>query len=145
MSFSLKRSRGRFCVVAALMPLLAGCSYTLNQNATMANVVQAVPLNNGKTLYVGYKLPDAAASCQLVNQTKRNWSLAQTEGQIKLGGGRQVLKDAAVASVEQRPQAGINYVALIIPNETDLGTINLTMARDATTSYFRCVNPPQPG
>jgi hypothetical protein len=116
----------------------------MNQNPMMESVVQSVPLGDGKMLNVGYKLPDATANCQLVNETSRNWSMAQTVGQMKMGGGRQVLQDDAVASVKQRPEAGINYVALTIPNEAGLGIVNVTAMRDAKTSYFSCVTPPQP-
>ncbi len=144
MSYFPKATQIRLCAVLLLLPALDACSYTMNQNSTMASVVQTVALANGKMLSVGYKPPEAAASCELVNETTRNWSLAQTEGQLKFGGGRQVLQDEAVASVNQRPEAGINYVAFTIPNEADLAAINLTMGKDATTSYYRCETPPQP-
>jgi hypothetical protein len=139
-----KVTQTRFFAVFLLMPLLAACGYNMNQNSYMESVVQSVPLDNGKVLNVGYKLTDAAAECQLINESNRNWALAQTLGQIKAGGGRQVLQEEAVESVKQRPQDGINYVALTIPNEVDLGAINVTAAREAKTSYFRCANPPQP-
>jgi hypothetical protein len=116
----------------------------MNQNSYMESVVQSVPLGNGKVLNVGYKSPDAVAECQLTNESSRNWSLAQTVGQFKAGGGRQVLQEEAVESVKQRPQDGINYVALTIPDEAAVGIINVTAAQDAKTSYFRCANPPQP-
>jgi hypothetical protein len=134
----------RIFAILLVAPLLGACSYTMNQNASIASVVQSVPLANGKVLDVGYALPQAAAACQLVNVTSRNWAVAQTEGQLKFGGGRQVLQDEAVASVNQRPQDGINYVAFTIPDEADLAAINLTMGKDATTSYYRCATPPQP-
>jgi len=134
----------RFAVISLVMPLLAACGYGMNQNSLIESVVQTVPLDNGKTLNVGYKLPDTAAECQLVNESSRNWSLAQTVGQFKAGGGRQVLQEEAVDSVKQRPQDGINYVDLTIPNEASVGIINVTAAQDAKTSYFRCANPPQP-
>lgn len=126
-----------------LLPLLfSACSFTKNQNSFMDKVVQSAPLGGGKTLNVGYKLPDPAAGCQLVDESSRNWAKAQTIGQVKAGGGRQVLLDDAVASVKQRPDAGINYVALTIPNEAGLGAINLSVAAEAKTSYFRCTIPP---
>lgn len=134
----------RFAAISLVMPLLAACGYSMNQNSLIESVVQTVPLDNGKTLNVGYKLPDTAAECQLVNESSRNWSLAQTVGQFKAGGGRQVLQEEAVDSVKQRPQDGINYVDLTIPNEASVGIINVTAAQDAKTSYFRCANPPQP-
>lgn len=137
---TLKRLAG----ISLVMPLLAACGYSMNQNSLIGSVVQTVPLDNGKTLNVGYKLPDTAAGCQLVNESSRNWSLAQTVGQFKAGGGRQVLQEEAVDSVKQRPQDGINYVDLTIPNEASVGIINVTAAQDAKTSYFRCANPPQP-
>ena len=134
----------RFAVISLVMPLLVACGYSMNQNSLIESVVQTVPLDNGKTLNVGYKLPHATAECQLVNESSRNWSLAQTVGQFKAGGGRQVLQEEAVDSVKQRPQDGINYVDLTIPNEASVGIINVTAAQDAGTSYFRCANPPQP-
>ncbi len=134
----------RSCGAVVLAPLLAACSYTMNQNSSIGSVVQSVPLENGQSLSVGYQLPETAAGCNLVNQTTRNWAIAQSVGGLKFGGGRQVLRDEAVTSVNQRPRAGINYVALIIPNEADISIINVTAGRDATTSYFRCVSPPQP-
>jgi len=134
----------RFAVISLVMPLLAACGYSMNQNSLIESVVQTVPLDNGKTLNVGYKLPDATAECQLVNESSRNWSLAQTVGQFKAGGGRQVLQEEAVDSVKKRPQDGINYVDLTIPNEASVGIINVTVAQDAKTSYFRCASPPQP-
>jgi hypothetical protein len=124
--------------------LLSGCSYTMNQNAPIANVVQSAPLGDGKVLMVGYKSPDATAECQLVNETSRNWAMAQTVGQFKMGGGRQVLQDEAIASVKQRPQDSINYVVLTIPDQAGLGIINVTAGAAATTSYFHCATPPQP-
>jgi hypothetical protein len=139
-----KVTQMRLFAVFLLMPLLTACSYTVNQNSFIASVVQSVPLANGKSLNVGYKLPDTAAGCQLINESSRNWAVAQTIGRFKFGGGRQVLQEEAVSSINQRPQDGINYVALTIPNETDLGVVNVTVGQDATTSYFRCVNPPQP-
>ena len=140
--FKIKQSQ----LIAAflLTPLLAACSINMNQNSIIEGVVQTAPLKNGKTLNVGYKMPDDAAQCQLVNDSSRNWAIAQSLGGIKLGGGRELLLDEAVDSVNQRPQDNINYVALTIPNEGDIGRINVTAGRDATTSYFRCVNPPQP-
>jgi hypothetical protein len=144
MTHFLKITQMRFFTVVLLMPLLAACGYTVNQNSQMQSVVQSVPLDTGKALNVGYKVPDPAAECQLINESSRNWALAQSLGQIKFGGGRQVLQEEALESVKQRPQDGINYVALTIPNEVDVGAINVTAARDAKTSYFRCVNPPQP-
>ena len=144
MSYFLKVTQTRLIAVCLVMPLLAACSYTMNQNSAMESVVQSVPLDNGKALNVGYKLPDAAAECQLINESSRNWSLAQTLGQFKAGGGRQVLQEEALESVKQRPQDGINYVALTIPNEVALGAINITAAQEAKTTYFRCINPPQP-
>jgi hypothetical protein len=134
----------RFLAVLLLMPLLTACNYTVNQNSIIARDVQSVPLANGTTLDVGYKLPDSVAACELINETSRNWAVAESEGELKYGGGRQVLLEAAVASVNQRPQDGINYVALTIPNEADIISIDVTAGRDATTSYFRCVAPPQP-
>jgi hypothetical protein len=134
----------RLFAVFLLTPLLAACSYTMNQNSSIASVVQSVPLANGKVLNVGYQLPDVAAQCQLINETSRNWAVAQTLGRLKFGGGRQVLQEEAVASVNRRPQDGINYVAFTIPNETDLGVVNVTVGSNATTSYFSCVTPPQP-
>ena len=116
----------------------------MNQNPMMEGVVQSAPLGDGKVLNVGYKLPDAAAQCQLVNETSRNWAMAGVTGQFKIGGGREVLQDEAVASVKQRPQDGVNYVALIIPNSAGLGAIDITAGREAKTSYFHCVAPPQP-
>jgi hypothetical protein len=143
-SYCFKVTQAGFFTVFLLMPLLAACSYTMNQNSYMESVVQSVPLDNGKVLNVGYKLPDAAAECQLINESSRNWSVAETLGQFKAGGGRQVLQEEALESVKQRPQDGIDYVALTIPNEAALGAIIVTAAREAKTSYFRCVNPPQP-
>jgi hypothetical protein len=128
----------------AVMPLLAACGYSMNQNSLIESVVQTVPPDTGKTLNVGYKLADTAAKCQLVNESNRNWSLAKTVGQFKAGGGRQVLREEAVDSVKQWPQDGVNYVDLTIPNEASVGIINVTTAQDAKTSYFRCANPPQP-
>ncbi len=129
---------------APLAILLSACSYTMNQNAPIANVVQTAPLGDGKVVMVGYKSPDDAAGCQLVNETSRNWAMAQTVGQFKMGGGRQVLQDEAVASVKQRPQDAINYVALDIPNQAGLGIVNVTAGAEAKTSYFHCATPPQP-
>jgi hypothetical protein len=143
-SYSFNVTKARFFVFFLFMPLLAACSFNMNQNSIMESVVQSVPLNNGKTLNVGYKLPDAAAECQLIDESSRNWALAQSLGQIKFGGGRQVLLEGALDSVKQRPQDGINYVALTIPDEAYVGAINVTVAEDAKTSYFRCANPPQP-
>lgn len=146
MSYFLGITQARSVAVAVslVMPLLAACSYTMNKNPYMDSVVQSVPLGDGKTLNVGYKLPDAAAKCQLINESSRNWYLAESLGHVKLGGGRQVLQDEALQSVKQRPQVGINYVALTIPNETDIGIIDVTGGQDAKTSYFRCINPSQP-
>jgi hypothetical protein len=134
----------RLFIVLLLAPVVSACSFTMNQNPFMDGVVQSAPLGDGKTLAVGYKLPEAAAECQLVSETSRNWAMAGVAGQLKMGGGRQVLQDEAVESVKQRPQDGVNYVALTIPNEAGLGIVNVTAMRDAKTSYFRCANPPQP-
>jgi hypothetical protein len=142
MPFFNRANTVRFASVACSMPWLAACSFTAKQNPMMASVVQSVPLDNGKTLSVGYAAPDAAAGCALVNQTSRNWSMAQTEGDLKFGGGRQVLQEEAVQSVNQRPDAGINYVAFSIPNEAGLGIVNVTVMRDATTGYYHCATPP---
>ena len=144
MSYLLKTTQARLAAAALLVPLLSACSYNMNQNPFMAGVVQSAPLGDGKVLAVGYKLPDDAAGCQLVNETSRNWAMAQTVGQLKFGGGRQVLQDEAIESVKQRPQDGVNYVALTIPNEAGVGIINVTVAAEAKTSYFRCASPPQP-
>ena len=143
MSYFLKVRQTRFAAVALIMPLLAACSFNMNQNPYMESVVQSVPLDDGKTLSVGYKLPDATAQCQLINESSRNWTVAEAIGQFKAGRGRQVLQEEAVESIKQRPQDGINYVALTIPNEAAVGVVIVTAARDAKTSYFRCVNPPQ--
>jgi hypothetical protein len=140
----IKITPARLIAAALLMPLLSACSYNMNQNAFMDRVVQSAPLGDGKVLAVGYKLPDDAAGCQLVNETSRNWAMAQTVGQLKFGGGRQVLQDEAIESVKQRPQDGVNYVALIIPNEAGVGIINVTAGAAAKTNYFRCATPPQP-
>ena len=144
MSYLFNSTQARVCAALLLVPLASACSYNMNQNAMMEGVVQPAPLGAGKVLMVGYKLPDADTQCQLINETSRNWSMAQAVGQLKMGGGRQVLQEDAVASVKQRPDSGINYVALIIPNEAGLGAINLSVAAEAKTSYFRCANPPQP-
>ena len=133
----------RRLAVLLLLPL-AACSYTMNQNSMMESVVQSVPLGNGNMLSVGSKLPDAAAGCQLVNETSRNWTMAEAVGQFKMGRGRQVLQEEAVESINQRPQDGINYVVLTIPDEAALGIVIVTAAREAQTSYFRCVSPPSP-
>ena len=143
MSYFLKVRQTRFAAVALIMPLLAACSFNMNQNPYMESVVQSVPLADGKTLSVGYKLPDATAQCQLINESSRNWTVAEAIGQFKAGRGRQVLQEEAVESIKQRPQDGINYVALTIPNEAAVGVVIVTAARDAKTSYFRCINPPQ--
>jgi len=142
-SYFLKVRQTRFAAVALIMPLLAACSFNMNQNPYMESVVQSVPLDDGKTLSVGYKLPDATAQCQLINESSRNWTVAEAIGQFKAGRGRQVLQEEAVESIKQRPQDGINYVALTIPNEAAVGVVIVTAARDAKTSYFRCINPPQ--
>jgi hypothetical protein len=139
-----KTSAARLCAVLILAPLFSACSYTKNQNPLMDKVVVAAPLGNGKALNVGYKLPDPAAGCQLIDESSRNWAKALAVGQFKAGGGRQVLREEAVGSVKQRPDAGINYVALTIPNEAGLGAVNLSAGADAKTSYFRCASPPQP-
>jgi hypothetical protein len=140
----LTKSRWGTVTVCMVMPLLAACSFGMNQNPFMENIVQTVPLDNGTTLSVGFKSPDEASSCQLVNESRRNWAVAQAVGSVKAGGGRQVLRDEATDSVKQRPQDGINYVALMIPNTTAIGVVNITPTRDAVTSYYRCVNPPKP-
>ena len=137
-------AQARLCAILLLAPLFSACSYTMNQNPFMEGVVQSAPLGDGKALAVGYKLPDDAAGCQLVNETSRNWAMAGVAGQLKFGGGRQVLQDEAVESVKQRPQDGVNYVVLTIPNAAGLGIVNVTAMRDAKTSYFRCASPPQP-
>jgi len=143
-SYLFKFTQTRFFAVSLFMALLSACSYNMNQNSIMESVVQSVALGNGKSLNVGYKLPDASAECQLINESSRNWYVAQNLGVVKAGGGRQVLQDEAVESVKQRPQDGINYVAFILPNEAGIGAINITPTREAKTSYFRCANPPQP-
>jgi hypothetical protein len=145
-SYFLKVVAPRWVTASAslVMPLLAACSFNMNQNPLMEKVVQTVPLDNGKTLSVGYRSPEDAAGCQFVNESSRNWTMAETSGEFKAGGGRQVLQEEAVESVKQRPQDGINYVAFMIPDQTALGVVNITMARDATTRYYRCVNPPKP-
>ncbi len=143
MPYLFKTREARFASILLMAAFLAGCSYTMNQNSAMESVVQSEPLGNGKTLNVGYRLPDAAAECQLTNESSRNWSVAETLGQVKAGGGRQVLQEEALESVKQRPQDDINYVALTIPDEAGIGAITLTVARQAKTSYFHCVNPPQ--
>jgi hypothetical protein len=127
-----------------LVPLLSACSYTMNQNPFMGSVVQSQPLGDGKVVNVGYQLPDASAGCQLMDETSRNWAMAQTTGQFKPGGGRQVLQDDAVAAVKQRPQDDINFIALTIPNEAGVGILNVTAGANAKTSYFHCASPPQP-
>lgn len=134
----------RLIAVFLLAPLFSACSYTMNKNPFMENVVQSAPLGDGKILSVGYKLPEDGAQCQLVNETRRNWAMAGVAGQLKMGGGREVLQDEAVASVKERPQDGVNYVVLTIPNSAGLGIVNVTPMRDAKTSYFRCASPPQP-
>jgi hypothetical protein len=139
-----KTTQAGLLAVLLMSPLFSACSYTMNQNPFMEGVVQSAPLGAGKTLAVGYKLPEAAAGCELVNETSRNWAMAGAAGDLKMGGGRQVLRDEAVESVKQRPQDGINYVALTIPNAAGLGIVNVTAMRDAKTSYFRCASPPQP-
>lgn len=131
-------------VVSLLVPLLAACTYTMNQNSLVERSVRAVPLDNGQTVNLGYKLPDAAAACRLVNETSRNWSMAETLGQFKVGGGRQMLQEAAIESVKERPQDGINYVAFWIPDQATVAAVNVTVLMDATTSYFHCANPPRP-
>ncbi|MBB6242436.1 hypothetical protein [Rhodanobacter sp. MP1X3] len=143
MSYFSKITQTRFLAAFLLTALLSACSYNMNQNSIMESVVQTVAVGNGKVLSVGYKLPDASAGCQLINESSRNWYLAQNLGVVKAGGGRQVLQDEAVESVKQRPQDGINYVALTIPNEAGIGVVNITPTREAKTSYFRCANPPQ--
>lgn len=144
MPYFFKITQTRFFAISLLVALLSACSYNMNQNSIMESVVQSVALGNGKSLNVGYKVPDASADCQLINESSRNWYLTQNLGVVKAGGGRQVLQDEAVESVKQRPQDGINYVALTIPNEAGIGVVNITPTRDAKTSYFRCANPPQP-
>ena len=136
-------AQARLFAVLVIAPLFSACSYTMNQNPLMEGVVQSAPLGDGKTLAVGYKLPDPAADCQLINETSRNWAMAGVAGQLKMGGGREVLQDEAVQSVKQRPQDGVNYVLLTIPNSAGLGIVNVTPMRDAKTSYFHCTNPPQ--
>jgi hypothetical protein len=145
-SYSLRVLPPRWVAASAslVMPLLAACSFNMNQNPWMEKVVQTVPLDDGKTLNVGYRVPEDAAGCQLVNESSRNWAMAGIAGELKIGGGRQVLQEEAVESVKQRPQDGINYVAFMIPDQTNIGVVNVTMARDATTRYYRCVNPPKP-
>ena len=143
MSHVSKNAQVRILVMLLMAPLFSACSYTMNQNPFMAGVVQSLPLGDGNVLGVGYKLPDDAAGCRLVNESSQNCAVAQTVGQFKAGGGRQVLQENAVASVKQRPQDGVNYVALTIPNEADLGIVNVTAMRDAKISYFHCANPPQ--
>jgi hypothetical protein len=140
----LNTVKARVFVISLLLPILSACSYTMNQNAFMDKVVQSAPLGDGKVLAVGYKAPDAGAECQLVNESSRNWAVAQTVGELKAGGGRQVLQEEAVESVKGRPQDGINYVALTIPNVAALGIVDVTAMQNAKTSYFRCANPPQP-
>jgi len=144
MLYFSKSAQTRALAIFLLMPILSACSYTMNQNSMMENVVQSVPLGDGKVLAVGYKSPDAGAECQLINESSRNWAMAQTVGQVKAGGGRQVLQEEAVASVKQRPQDGVNYVALTIPNEAGIGIVDVTVMQNAKTSYFHCANPPQP-
>jgi hypothetical protein len=143
-SYFIKITQTRFVAVSLVMPLFAACSFNMNQNPLMERVVQSLSLDDGKILYAGYKSPDPDAQCQLINETSRNWYVAKTVGQFKAGGGRQVLQEDAIASVKQRPQEGINYIALMIPNETNIGVVDVTAGQDAKTSYFRCVNPPQP-
>ena len=144
MPHTAKTIQARLFAVLLIAPLFSACSYTMNQNPFMEGVVQSAPLGDGKALAVGYKLPDDAAGCQLVNETSRNWAMAGVAGQLKFGGGRQVLQDEAVESVKQRPRDGVNYVVLTIPNAAGLGIVNVTAMRDAKTSYFRCASPPQP-
>jgi hypothetical protein len=139
-----KTTQARLLAFLLIAPLFSACSYTMNQNPLMEGVVRSASLGDGKTLAVGYKLPEAAAECQLINETSRNWAMAGVAGQLKMGGGREVLQDEAVESVKQRPQDGVNYVVLTIPNEAGLGIVNVTAMRDAKTSYFRCASPPQP-
>lgn len=144
MPHNAKTVQARLVAVILLAPAFSACSYTMNQNPFMEGVVQSAPLGDGKVLNVGYMLPEPAAECQLVNETSRNWAMAGVEGQLKMGGGRQVLQEEAVASVKQRPQDGVNYVVLTIPNSVGVSIVNVTAGREAKTSYFRCSNPPQP-
>ena len=93
MPHTAKTIQARLFAVLLIAPLFSACSYTMNQNPFMEGVVQSAPLGDGKALAVGYKLPDDAAGCQLVNETSRNWAMAGVAGQLKFGGGRQVLQE----------------------------------------------------
>ncbi len=123
-----------------MLGALSACSATINQNGMIKRVVRSERLSNGQVLNIGHKAPAASLHCKTLGSESHNWALSKTEGMVKMGGGYQQLQDAAVSYANQHKN--VNYAFIDIPNEYNLGAINLTMLRKATITYYQCEVPP---
>ncbi|MCD6035557.1 MAG: hypothetical protein K0R63_1298 [Rickettsiales bacterium] len=138
-------SHKNYFAAALILFSLSACisgGFTQNKNSFIGRVVSEEKLANGKSLMVGYKDPAAEAECLRVNKTEESWTTAQMKGTLKLGGGRSVLTENALAYANSHPESKINYVFLDIPNEVEAGPVSGIPLGSAYVNYYSCKNPP---
>ena len=127
------KSLTKFMLIAGVTLALTGC-------ASLAKLqMQNVTLNNGTKAKVGQVQPASNWGCVAVGWQEANWEKVKIES---LGMGYNSLKNKALAYANKR-NLKANYIYIKIPNETDVAGINVTMARKAITTFYKCklINP----
>jgi len=118
----------RFVAIAAAAAL-AACQTTAEPN------VKSYTARSGETVVAGEATPKSEYSCQKLSTEKQLWGAGVRD---RVAAEERITRDA----VDAAPSKGANYVNVMPPVPTSLGSINVNAFADARVEYYRCANLP---
>jgi hypothetical protein len=120
----------RFAVLAAAAALTA-CQ-TMGELLT----VKDYTAKSGERVVAGQAVPKSEYGCQKLSTEKQDWGVSGNMDRVA------AQERVTRVAVDTAPSKGANYVNVMPPASTSLGSINVNAFADARVEYYRCANLP---
>lgn len=118
----------RFASIAAVAAL-AACQ------STGELAVKSYAATSGESVVAGEATPKSEYGCQKLATEKQVWGAGVRD---RVAAEERITQ----AAVDAAPSKGANYVNVMPPVPTSLGSINVNAFADARVEYYRCANLP---
>jgi len=127
-------------ILSVLALQLSACGGSLMLSHTQIRHMSKEPLANGSYAYVNGVAPQDNWQCQHIGEQSYNWAVDQMKGNLKLGGGYEVLREQALAYANNN-NLNPNYIQLTIPEQVGVNGMNVTAFSKARATFYKCQNP----
>jgi len=136
----------RLLSIGTLGILLAGCSLQVDKEVNTGPLahlsLHQKQLANGKTITIGYAIPEAQWDCSPAGATAVNKMTAETKGMLSFSGTHGYLDNQAL-DFANKNSINANYVFIQQPTGVSINDWDLTSNSNINILYFNCKNLPK--